>query len=368
MLKNWFLLASVSCGVGFGSTFVISRNLQQSTLAGLVTVPAVATSLTLLSHQRKREIERQVAKSQSSLNHVRQQEQVVQDNYQKVSTQGQKLQTEIAQLRLNVDQYREKRAKLEQEINSLVLHKQAQESSLAQLETQITNKQNNLEKINVELAQSKSKRKLEIDAEIRQNSIFKKQLEFEIAYLQDQERSLHARIALHEVDLKDDVNPQIGIKEWGESLIFKDNPHLKILEHIDRHNVINESEVNFKLGNSRKGREFANKFRDYLPYLPFSIEVEPSSSGNRYIKAIVTIAKSQNFSAVLPPDVVTTEFPLLETDRSNSALEEQAIQDSAFDIESQSNDDLIEYNNMYYNCRSCGSAPVRGHDYCYKCN
>ncbi len=63
MLRNWFLLASVSCGVGFGSTFVISRNLQQSAWAGLATVPAVATSLTLLSRQRRQEIERQGKRS-----------------------------------------------------------------------------------------------------------------------------------------------------------------------------------------------------------------------------------------------------------------------------------------------------------------
>ncbi|PSB54732.1 hypothetical protein [Chamaesiphon polymorphus] len=73
MLKNWFLLASVSCGVGFGSTFLVSRNLQQSTWAGLGTVPAVAASMTILSRQRKEEIERQVAKSRSSLDDVRQQ-------------------------------------------------------------------------------------------------------------------------------------------------------------------------------------------------------------------------------------------------------------------------------------------------------
>ena len=54
-LKNWLLLASVSCGVGFGSTFLISRNLQQSALAGLGTVPAVAASMTILSRQRKEE-------------------------------------------------------------------------------------------------------------------------------------------------------------------------------------------------------------------------------------------------------------------------------------------------------------------------
>jgi hypothetical protein len=59
-LKNWFLLTSISCGVGFTFTLALSKNLQQSALAGLGTVPAIATSLTMLARQRKEEIERQI--------------------------------------------------------------------------------------------------------------------------------------------------------------------------------------------------------------------------------------------------------------------------------------------------------------------
>jgi hypothetical protein len=53
MPKNWLLLISISCGVGFGSTLLISRNLQQSSWTGLGAVPAVVASLTLLSRQYK---------------------------------------------------------------------------------------------------------------------------------------------------------------------------------------------------------------------------------------------------------------------------------------------------------------------------
>jgi hypothetical protein len=62
MLKNWLLLTSISCGVGFGSTLLISRNLQQSSWTGLGAVPAVVASLTLLSRQHKEDRDRHTAK------------------------------------------------------------------------------------------------------------------------------------------------------------------------------------------------------------------------------------------------------------------------------------------------------------------
>lgn len=161
----------------------------------------------------------------------------------------------------------------------------------------------------------------------------------------------------------------IQAKRWEDNSIFENNPHLQVLAHIDRHEAIAESEVNHILGNSRKSREFAIKLRDYLPHLPFSVRVETSNSGNRYVKAIITIVKPQNLSDVLQPDVVEIELPHSQTAGSVLALEDLVIQDSAFDLESQSNDDSIErIINSYNTCRSCGNAPIRGQDYCYRCN
>jgi ribosomal protein S28E/S33 len=488
MLKNWFLLASVSCGVGFGSTFVISRNLQQSAWAGLVTVPAVTTSLTLLSRQRRQEIERQVAKSRSNLDDIRQQEQLVQASCREISAHGQKLQTGFTQLRQNIDRDQEKQAELEQEINTLVLYKQKQEFLLFQLEEQVNNKQNNLEKTNAELAQSESKRKLAINSaqqseltlaniqeKIRQDSAIKEQIKPEIIDLRNQERSIQREIdsrrveltnlqqqlavlknrqeislaniqekicqhsdikeqikteiidlrdqerniqreidsrrvdstnlqqklaefrdqqemllsaiddlersvkdrqsLLNELDLeilnrrtvKKEINSQtiepkeqasqstlkeeqLQAKRWQDNSVFENNPHLQILEHIDRHGKITESEVNHMLRNPRKGREFANKLREYLPELHFSIIVETSESGSCYLKEI----KPQNFPEIPEPIAID--------------LEEQAMQDLSFDLESQSSDYFIGNINTYNSCRSCGSTPVRGHDYCYNCN
>ena len=70
--------------------------------------------------------------------------------------------------------------------------------------------------------------------------------------------------------------------EWYHKFI--DNPHLIILQHIEKHGTITEAEASSKLGNARSVRQFANKLAEYTPDLPFSIRVESSPKGNRYLK------------------------------------------------------------------------------------
>ncbi len=222
MLKNWFLLASVSCGVGFGSTFLISRSLQQSAWAGLVTVPAVAASLTILSRQRQEEIDRQVAKSRLSLDDLQQQEQLVTGQLQlkesscrEISAHGQKLQTAFTQLKQDVNRYREEQTGLEKEINSLVLQRQAQESALLRLDAKVVDRQNNLQTTQAELALIQTQRQLAIESakqsnlelqsvrdQIRQYSVTKEQLGFQLTDLQNQAQSLQTKLVDREVDLR----------------------------------------------------------------------------------------------------------------------------------------------------------------------
>jgi hypothetical protein len=222
MFKNWFLLASVSCGVGFGSTFLISRNLQQSALAGLGTVPAVATSLTILSRQRKQEIDRQISQSRLSLDDFRREEQLVKEQLQinksisqKVTIGIQELQTAFTQLKQDVNRYREEQAGLEREINSLVLQKQAQESSLVRLDTKVVDQQNSLQIAQTELALIQTQRQSAIDSakqsnlelqsvheKIRQYSAIKEQLGFQLTDLQNQAQSLQTKLSDREIDFR----------------------------------------------------------------------------------------------------------------------------------------------------------------------
>jgi hypothetical protein len=69
---------------------------------------------------------------------------------------------------------------------------------------------------------------------------------------------------------------------WHDKFI--DNPHLSILQHIEKHGTITDAEASNKLGNARSVRQFANKLEEYTQDLPFSIRVESSPKGNRYLK------------------------------------------------------------------------------------
>jgi chromosome segregation ATPase len=79
-----------------------------------------------------------------------------------------------------------------------------------------------------------------------------------------------------------DLNSIVLAGKWQDKFI--DNPHLTILQHIEKHGTITEAEASSKLGNARSVRQFANKLEEYTPDLPFSIRVESSPKGNRYLK------------------------------------------------------------------------------------
>jgi hypothetical protein len=68
------------------------------------------------------------------------------------------------------------------------------------------------------------------------------------------------------------------------SVSFSDNLHLPLLNHIDQWGCITEVEVIQMLGSSRAARNFAVKLDQYAKLLPFEIKVQPSATGNRYMK------------------------------------------------------------------------------------
>jgi hypothetical protein len=79
-----------------------------------------------------------------------------------------------------------------------------------------------------------------------------------------------------------DIDEIVCLDEWYDKFI--DNPHLTVLKHIEKHGTITESEASKKLGNARSVRQFANKLEEYAQDLPFSIRVESSPKGNRYLR------------------------------------------------------------------------------------
>jgi chromosome segregation ATPase len=117
------------------------------------------------------------------------------------------------------------------------------------------------------------------------------------AELDNLELKIHSKLRLiDEIDLENNLQilepqpPKIDrdidtiavTGAWYDKFI--DNPHLTVLKHIEKHGTITEAEASSKLGNARSVRQFANKLEEYAQDLPFSIRVESSPKGNRYLK------------------------------------------------------------------------------------
>jgi chromosome segregation ATPase len=152
---------------------------------------------------------------------------------------------------------------------------------LTELDTEIIARNNEIEQCNRELAIVRLElrdRQTEID---NLESIIQAKLELIDEIDLDLAKSLQTFEPKPPIISRDlVVNPVVGA--WHDK--FVDNPHLGVLQHIEKHGTITESEASIKLGNARSVRQFANKLEEYAQDLPFSIRVESSPKGNRYLK------------------------------------------------------------------------------------
>jgi chromosome segregation ATPase len=206
----------------------------------------------------------------------------------------------------------ELRNSLAAETAAAQLDRLARQAELDRLESKLQVKLQEIDRIEATRLQSSDKQlKLtELDAEIsaRNNAIEQCHRELEIARLELRDRqaeidNLESTIqtklqSIDEIELDlekafQTFEPQPPIVsrnivlnlaegEWSDK--FVDNPHLSVLQHIEKHGTITESEASSKLGNARSVRQFANKLEEYAQDLPFSIRVESSAKGNRYLK------------------------------------------------------------------------------------
>ncbi len=70
--------------------------------------------------------------------------------------------------------------------------------------------------------------------------------------------------------------------DWQDN--FSDANIKQVFLHLDRHNSLTEAELNQMLGSPRKARRFAGNLEQYLKRVPFSVKVETTSNGKRYVK------------------------------------------------------------------------------------
>ncbi len=206
----------------------------------------------------------------------------------------QDLQTEVARLEQIIS---EKSPTLTRQIQRLA----DTQLQLSATESELQAKQVQLDELAAEIINRNNAILHESDYAIeicdRKLKIVQLELSSRKAELDNLELQLQAKLQkIHEIDLEESLQtfepkPPIvsrGIElnlvegEWSDKFI--DNPHLTVLQHIEKHGIITETEASSKLGNARSVRQFANKLAEYVEDLPFSIRVESSPKGNRYLK------------------------------------------------------------------------------------
>lgn len=74
----------------------------------------------------------------------------------------------------------------------------------------------------------------------------------------------------------------VSNSDWRDS--FEDAKIEQVFLHLEKHSSLTEAELNQMLGSPRKARRFAGNLEQYLTQVPFSVKVETTSNGKRYIK------------------------------------------------------------------------------------
>jgi hypothetical protein len=72
------------------------------------------------------------------------------------------------------------------------------------------------------------------------------------------------------------------ITDWQDN--FEDEGIRNVFLHLQKHGAINESELINLLGNARRVRRFSVEFETHLQKVPFSVQIETSSTGKRYVR------------------------------------------------------------------------------------
>lgn len=324
MLKNWFTIGSVAFSIGSICALPFNRNLAQSALIGFATIPGAIASTIVRSRQRQLQINRQIACGKLRLNKLRQQGdifsqklQISERNRQSIEIQVQQLNNLAVGLQDRIDLHNQHHSHLEEQSICLTLHYQEQQEAVAKLELKILDKQACLLETNGQLSELRSQLK-STESKLNQQQTRMEYLESQLIIkaqaITDSEnrlRSIESELIDQQTELANwefnltKKNEKLKItnglqhdlqrstiphsienllidREWCHNFI--DNPHLAILQHIEKHGAIAEAEASNKLGNPRSVRQFANKLEEYTQYLPFAIRVESSPQGNRYLK------------------------------------------------------------------------------------
>lgn len=208
--------------------------------------------------KQKQTLAEQLNSQQYSLNQLQRQKLDLENAIAKIYTHKQKLdikqhdfKTFISELNAEIENLRQQKVELHQSLLSLNLEKQGIDLSYVTSQTKLSQLQNL----------------------VLEQQQLKKKLEEELANIEPPKKPIPPKPPQPE------STPNL---DWLNN--FEDAKIGQVFLHLYQHNSLAEAELIQMLGSPRKARSFDRNLEQYLIQVPFSVRVETTSNGKRYVK------------------------------------------------------------------------------------
>jgi DNA repair exonuclease SbcCD ATPase subunit len=134
-MKKWFLLGTITFSVGFTLSLIVIRDLKKSSLNGLFAIPAAFVGVSVVEHQRKKNIiDDGISFLEKQVENLSIQELKLKINNETLKEQKSNLESELHQELQNLEK---RKQVLEGGCQKLEQYKVALEETIAQLQRQI---------------------------------------------------------------------------------------------------------------------------------------------------------------------------------------------------------------------------------------
>ena len=173
MNKKWLIISSISFSVGLALNVIISRNIKQAALTGLLSVPATTVAVLVTESQRQRKLvdgisklekdlhelrnqlddgesnkkhlEKKISSLETHLQQITKQETQLQQSLEELSDAKQKLEISLEDNRTRYNQLQQQKFDLENEITTISSNKKELERQLEEQQQQLTVETNHLQ-------------------------------------------------------------------------------------------------------------------------------------------------------------------------------------------------------------------------------
>lgn len=214
MNKKWLILGTVSFGVAFGIGFVISKDLKRSALTGLTALPATIVSVSVIEHQRKRQLNDRISSLQTQENKLSDRLSLLQSHIESLTQQESNLKQSLSDQTVEQKQLTNTLTNLQGDKQELKQAIALLQTNLHQLETQFVDRQQQKLILEEEIADLEAKQqndtaeyeqlvnqikdlqqqKIQLDRSLDEISDRKQQLQKQVEGLQDRVTDLNEQV------------------------------------------------------------------------------------------------------------------------------------------------------------------------------